>query len=327
MRLVAHRGRPRRHRGRGGALTEECPRRIGAATFGGGAGGRPGTRSGPRHVTHRRPGPQRFLLRLRRSMSPAHDHRRISGRDKCSSAFDQPPPARHVVTRCRTDSARGAGSGAGTRRISAERLRHGGQEKVGGPLHQAQRSHVRRRQGVQAGRRRSHRRRPARAWIGNPRLTRVAGAGVLRRLEPKAGAPRFKGGRHVWSTNDAMARLTRARRTAVTRAHHRRSHRTPDGRQHHLSFHPSREAIARQRSTARSQAGERASAGGATAVAAPVRGMETRAQCGRLRDGSGVVARAQLWSVVRAVSATSTAAAQLPSRLSASSEREPGSAA
>jgi len=116
----------------------------------------------------------------------------------------------------------------------------GGQEKVWGPLHQAQRSHVRRRQGVQAGRRRSHRRRPARAWIGNPRLTRVAGAGVLRRLEPKAGAPRFKGGRHVWSTNDAMARRTRARRTAVTRAHHPRSHRTPDGRQHHLSFHPSR---------------------------------------------------------------------------------------
>ena len=112
----------------------------------------------------------------------------------------------------------------------------GGQEKVWGPLHQAQRSHVRRRQGVQAGRRRSHRRRPARARIGSPRPTRVAGAGVLRRLEPNAGAPRFKGGRHVWSTNDAMPRRTRARRTAVTRAHHPRSQRTPDGRQHHLSF-------------------------------------------------------------------------------------------
>ena len=39
------------------------------------------------------------------------------------------------------------------------------------------------------------------------------------------------------------------------------------------------------------------------------------------------VVRVQLWSVVRAGSARSSVAAQLPSRFSASSDREPGSAA
>jgi len=32
----------------------------------------------------------------------------------------------------------------------------------------------------------------------------------MRRLELQAGAPRFKGGRHVWSTNDAMRHAERA---------------------------------------------------------------------------------------------------------------------
>jgi hypothetical protein len=32
----------------------------------------------------------------------------------------------------------------------------------------------------------------------------------MRRLELAAGAPPFKGGRHVWSTNDAMRQAERA---------------------------------------------------------------------------------------------------------------------
>ena len=54
----------------------------------------------------------------------------------------------------------------------------------------------------------------------------------MRRLELTAGAPRWQGGRHVWSTNDAMrARRTRTRAPSPTRlrAHHQRP--PADGRE------------------------------------------------------------------------------------------------
>ena len=82
------------------------------------------------------------LVRLQRSLPPATAGSRAAMKI-VGPAFDQPSPGRHVVTRCRTDSARGAATGAGTRRKCAERIRHGGQKKAhGGPLHRAQRSHV-----------------------------------------------------------------------------------------------------------------------------------------------------------------------------------------
>ena len=61
-------------------------------------------------------------------------------------------------------------------------------------------------------------------------------------------------------------------------------------------------------------------------VAAAWHGEQKRG-CRRFRDDTGVLARVQLWSVDRSGSALSIVAAQLPSRFSASWEREPGSAA
>jgi hypothetical protein len=70
-------------------------------------------------------------VRLRRSLPPATAGSRAAMKI-VGPAFDQPSPGRHVVTRCRTDSARGAATGAGTRRKCAERIRHGGQKKAWG---------------------------------------------------------------------------------------------------------------------------------------------------------------------------------------------------
>jgi transposase len=52
---------------------------------------------------------------------------------------------------------------------------------------------------------------------GQPSLTNKK----LRRLEPTAGAPRYQGGRSVWSTNDAMRRAERELALQAERAYQR----------------------------------------------------------------------------------------------------------
>jgi hypothetical protein len=46
----------------------------------------------------------------------------------------------------------------------------------------------------------------------------------MRRLELAAGAPRWQGGRHIWSTNEAMRQAERELALQAGRARHRAAH-------------------------------------------------------------------------------------------------------